>query len=129
MATKVDLTRSLLGLYRDGYGDAVEWKSGPPPRIDGYTIGYVSHTPGADPPHAGEMHPDGDEILVLVSGQIDLVLENWSGHENIPVFPGQAVVVPRGVWHRVTSRQPGRLLHITPGPGGEWRPLRQERAR
>jgi hypothetical protein len=32
-------------------------------------------------------------------------------------------VVPRGVWHKLTLREPGRLLHITPGPRGEARPL------
>jgi hypothetical protein len=32
-------------------------------------------------------------------------------------------VVPRGVWHRVLLVEPSQLLHITPGPGGEHRPL------
>jgi catechol 2,3-dioxygenase-like lactoylglutathione lyase family enzyme len=32
-------------------------------------------------------------------------------------------VVPRGVWHRVTLREPSHLLYLTPGPGGQYRPL------
>jgi hypothetical protein len=32
------------------------------------------------------------------------------------------------VWHRVLVREPGQLLHITPGPKGEWQPVRQSDA-
>jgi len=42
--------------------------------------------------------------------------------------PGQALVVPLGVWHRVVPEEPSQLVHITPGPGGEHRPLRREGA-
>jgi hypothetical protein len=31
---------------------------------------------GTDPPHRGEMHPDGDELLYLVSGSVEIVLED-----------------------------------------------------
>jgi len=122
MADTIDLSQQLLGIGRDGRASLVPWKSGPPPRIDGFVIGAPIMT--RNPPHSGEMHPDADEVLFLISGRIDVVLEE-DGVENIvEVGPGQAVVVPRGTWHRVLLRQPSQLLHITPGPGGEWRPLR-----
>ena len=31
--------------------------------------------------------------------------------------------VPRGVWHRVALREPSHMLYVTPGPGGQYRPL------
>ncbi len=37
--------------------------------------------------------------------------------------PGQAFVVPKGVWHRVDVLEPTHFLHITPGPGSAHRPL------
>jgi hypothetical protein len=37
-------------------------------------------------------------------------------------------VVPRDVWHKLTLREPGQLLHITPGPRGDARPLPAESA-
>lgn len=74
-------------------------------------------------PHGGEMHPDGDELLFLLSGRVDVVLEDGGKHQTIPVGPGEAVVVPRAVWHRVVLRESSHVLHITPGPGGEHRPL------
>jgi homogentisate 1,2-dioxygenase len=126
MSRTLDLSRSILGLGRDGKASVVPWESGPPPRIDGFVIGAPFMTRSA--PHRGEMHPDADEVLFLVSGRVDVVLEE-EGKENIvEVGPGQAVVVPRGVWHRVLVREPSQLLHVTPGPRGEWRPLREGRA-
>lgn len=125
MTRTFDLSRSILGLKRDGKASLVPWESGPPPRVDGFIIG-APFTKG-NAPHGGEMHPDADEVIFLISGRVDVVLEE-DGVENIvEVTPGQAIVVPRGVWHRVLVREPGQLLHITPGPGGEWRPVRQGR--
>lgn len=126
MTRTFDLSRSVLGLKRDGRASLVPWESGPPPRVDGFVIGAPFMT--RNPPHGGEMHPDGDEVLFLVSGRVDVVLEEDGAETIVEVGPGQAVVVPRGVWHRVLLREPSQLLHITPGPGGEWRPPRRDGA-
>ncbi len=74
-------------------------------------------------PHNGEMHPDGDELLYLISGRVDVIIEEDGRERTVELAPGQAFVVPSGVWHRVSLREPSQLLHITPGPGGEHRPL------
>jgi mannose-6-phosphate isomerase-like protein (cupin superfamily) len=76
-----------------------------------------------NPPHGGEVHPDGDEILYLISGGLDVILEEADGDRKVTVKPGEAIVVPKGVWHRVELREPSHLLFITPGPGGAHRPL------
>ncbi len=76
-----------------------------------------------NPPPAGEMHPDGDELLILVSGHVVVVLEEDEGERRVDLRPGQALVVPRGVWHRVELQEKSQLVHVTPGPGGEHRPL------
>ena len=84
----------------------------------------------ANPPHRGEMHPDGDELLFLVSGRIDVVLETGGqqdavGEEQtLELVAGDAIVVPKGVWHRVLMREPSQLVHITPGPGGGVRAMK-----
>jgi mannose-6-phosphate isomerase-like protein (cupin superfamily) len=64
---------------------------------------------------SGEMHPDGDEILVLWSGAMDVVFEQGGEEIMKSLAPGDAFVVPRGVWHRTVVREPSDLLHITPG--------------
>ena len=117
----LDLADTVAGLHRNGAAHEIASRPGPPPRIDGLTIGAPLMT--REPPHAGEMHPDGDELLLLLSGHITVVLEDQEPPRRIALTPGQALVVPRGVWHRVLLGEPSQILHITPGPGGEHRPL------
>jgi mannose-6-phosphate isomerase-like protein (cupin superfamily) len=69
------------------------------------------------------MHPDADELLYLLSGRIRVRLELEDGDRDVGVEAGQAVAVPRGIWHQIYVDEPGQLLNITPGPGGESRPL------
>jgi mannose-6-phosphate isomerase-like protein (cupin superfamily) len=119
---RIDLASEVVGLSRsDRRARLVEQPGGPPQRIDGLTIGAPELT-GPDP-HDGEVHPDGDELLYLVSGAITLTLELPGGHRRLELGPGDAAVVPQGVWHKITLREPGRLIHITPGPNGEARLL------
>jgi mannose-6-phosphate isomerase-like protein (cupin superfamily) len=120
LTSPLTLSEVVIGLRRDGKACLLPIPAGPPDRIDGYTVGAPVMTRPA--PHAGEMHPDGDELLFLVSGQVSVVLEEEGAERVLEVRPGQAVVVPRGVWHRVVPNEPSQLFHITPGPGGEHRP-------
>ncbi|HEX5365598.1 MAG TPA: cupin domain-containing protein [Acidimicrobiales bacterium] len=69
-----------------------------------------------------EVHPDGEEILYLATGAIDLILERGDG-ERIELRAGQCCTVPRGVWHRQEVVEPAELFFSTPGPRTEHRPL------
>jgi mannose-6-phosphate isomerase-like protein (cupin superfamily) len=124
---RIDLTREVVGFDRaDGRARLVEQVAGrPPQRIDGFTIGAPQIA--GDPPHDGEMHPDGDELLFLVEGEVTVTLELADGNTQVDLGAGDAIVVPRGVWHQITSLAPARLVHITPGPNGDARPLRTQR--
>lgn len=74
-------------------------------------------------PSNWEMHPDGEEILYLVSGAMDVVLEAGDGDWVVQLRPGTACVVPRGVWHRQVIAGPSDLLALTYGRGTEHRPI------
>ena len=117
-----DLAQQTVGLEREsGQAVFVARNPGRPPnRIVGYTVQCSAL--GGPPPHGGEMHPDADELLYLVSGRIRLSLELPGGDRQVDVEAGQAIVVPRGTWHQIHAEEPGRLLNITPGPGGQARP-------
>jgi mannose-6-phosphate isomerase-like protein (cupin superfamily) len=119
----IDLSLVVIGLDRaDRRARIVEQKRGrPPERIDGLTIGAPELT--GDAPHDGELHPDGDELLYLISGAVSVRLELPDGDRIVELAAGDALVVPRGTWHKITLREPGRLIHITPGPHGDHRPL------
>ena len=70
-----------------------------------------------------EMHPDGDEVLTLISGQFDVILDEVGAERTISLTPGMGALVPRGVWHRMIINVPGELLFLTPGDTTEHRPL------
>jgi mannose-6-phosphate isomerase-like protein (cupin superfamily) len=70
-----------------------------------------------------ERHPAGEEVVVLLSGRVDLVQEVDGAERTIPMVPGQAVINPQGVWHRSVVHEPGDALFITPGLGTEHRPV------
>jgi mannose-6-phosphate isomerase-like protein (cupin superfamily) len=118
-----ELSGQIVGLERetgravlvDRASWATEW------RINGYTI-ESSEVDGA-PMHGGEVHPDADELLYLVSGRIRVRLELEDGDREAVVRAGQALAIPRGTWHLIVVDEPGQLINVTPGPGGQSRPL------
>jgi mannose-6-phosphate isomerase-like protein (cupin superfamily) len=116
----------VANIGRDGTITITSAPPGPPQRIDGYTIGAIPRLDGA-PPHRGEVHPDGDELLYVVSGTIELILDDGDeqviGMETkVVLHAGDAYVVPRGVWHQLETVEPTHLVHVTPGPNGGHRP-------
>lgn len=70
-----------------------------------------------------EMHPDGDEVLTLLSGQCDIILDADGVETIIALKPGKSALIPQGVWHRMVINIPGELLFLTPGDATEHRPL------
>jgi mannose-6-phosphate isomerase-like protein (cupin superfamily) len=69
-----------------------------------------------------ERHPAGDELVVVLSGQSELIQEVDGEQRHLDMEPGRAVINPRGVWHTVNVREPGTALFITPGRGTQHRP-------
>lgn len=69
-----------------------------------------------------EMHPNGEEVVLLLAGRVDFVSEVEGGELCQPLrSAGEYVVVPRGTWHRAEVKQPSRLLFITAGEGTQHR--------
>jgi hypothetical protein len=70
-----------------------------------------------------ERHPAGDEVVMLVSGAAEFLLEMPQGIQSVRLQEaGSYVLVPRGIWHTAKARQPTLMLFITPGAGTEHRP-------
>lgn len=70
-----------------------------------------------------EMHPEGDEILFLLSGAIDIVFETKDGEQVTQLTAGKACVVPKGVWHKHVVVSPGDELALTYGRGTQHKPV------
>ena len=117
--TPIDASQFCFNIDRDLSVSAARQEPGPPRRIDGMTVGIV--TMEQDAPHGGEVHPDGDEILYVISGAVSVIGDS-NPDEPLHLGPGDACIVGRGEWHQVRVLEPVQLLHITPGPGGDHRP-------
>jgi hypothetical protein len=75
-----------------------------------------------DWPH-WEMHPEGEEIVILVSGAIDLLLDDGRQQWTVELRPGANTWINRrGVWHRGLVREPSELVFLTAGRGTQHRP-------
>ena len=92
----------------------------PPVPFSGITFGVA--TMSENSPHGGEIHPDGDEVLYLISGRVKVVFLD-SDEEDIEVEPGDGLVVPKGMWHRVDIIEPSQIVYLTPGPNNQFRPV------
>lgn len=69
-----------------------------------------------------EMHPNGDEIVCLISGDVEFSLRNGDGERQFRLrSPGDFVVVPKGVWHTAHVKKSAQLMFVTPGEGTEHR--------
>jgi quercetin dioxygenase-like cupin family protein len=117
--TPVNVSAEVFDIRRDLSVSTRARKPGPPERIDGMTMGIVSMS--GDAPHGGEVHPDGDEILYVLSGRLRVTGE--SDAEAVELGPGDACIVAKGEWHRVAVLEPAQFVHIAPGPNGDHRPL------
>ncbi len=73
-------------------------------------------------PDSWEMHPEGDELLHLLGGAIDLVLDEPDGEQRIRLEGGQSCIVARGTWHCLLLREPSILMFVTPAGGTRMRP-------
>jgi uncharacterized cupin superfamily protein len=69
-----------------------------------------------------EMHPNADEFVYLLSGSVELLLEQATGVQSVILNGRGAVVIPRGIWHTAKVPAASRMLFVTMGSGTEHRP-------
>lgn len=62
-----------------------------------------------------EMHPQGDEMVYLLSGEATLILRLQQGDVEIPLSPNRGHLIPKGIWHTAHTAVPCQALFITHG--------------
>jgi mannose-6-phosphate isomerase-like protein (cupin superfamily) len=78
----------------------------------------ISQHSFSEPWPTWEIHPEGDEIVYLLSGDTDFVLKLPGGERTVRVHaPNSYVVVPKGTWHTARPHAPTTMLFVTPGEG------------
>jgi quercetin dioxygenase-like cupin family protein len=69
-----------------------------------------------------EMHPNGDELVLCVSGRITLHQEVGGEHRTVTLQAGEAVVNPPGAWHTADVDAAATAVFVTAGTGTQVRP-------
>jgi hypothetical protein len=90
---------------------------------DGAEGRLVVISPQAETWDFWERHPAGEEVVVLLTGRIDVVQELDGVEVVTSLHPLEAIINPTAVWHRSVVHEPGTALFITPGMGTEHRPI------
>jgi mannose-6-phosphate isomerase-like protein (cupin superfamily) len=85
-----------------------------PELMDGRTLALY-HVNDPDDVHypVWEMHPEGDELLILASGSLSVEFRRGEMERTAPLPPQAAFIVPAGIWHRLIVHEPSVLIAIT----------------
>jgi mannose-6-phosphate isomerase-like protein (cupin superfamily) len=105
--------------------DAQFWQKIASGQLGSFRNEYLVTTQGCetDWPH-WEMHPNGDEVVCLLSGACVFIFDVGTTERRVPMEgTGSFVIVPKGTWHTAKVAQPCRLLFITAGEGTQHRAL------
>jgi mannose-6-phosphate isomerase-like protein (cupin superfamily) len=66
-----------------------------------------------------ERHPDGDELLQVLEGGVEVTVLTEAGPLRATIAMGSIFVVPRGLWHRQIASARTTLLFATALQGSE----------
>lgn len=70
-----------------------------------------------------EVHPEGDELVVCLSGEMTLIQERPDGTLHSETLrAGQYLINPAGVWHTADIPDTASALFVTAGEGTQNRP-------
>ncbi len=97
------------------------------PEVNGagaFSGGVVSLEPGQG--HARHNHPEAEEIIFIVSGDGEQMVEDERGEPRVqPVGPGSTIYVPQGRFHATRNIGAGSMrLFVVYSPAGPERALR-----
>lgn len=79
-------------------------------RLEDRLLGVMRFS-GATP---WERHPDGDELLHVLDGEVDVTVLTDDGPVDVVVPAGSLFVCPRGLWHRQTPKAAATVFFATP---------------
>jgi quercetin dioxygenase-like cupin family protein len=68
-----------------------------------------------------EMHPNGDELVLCVDGEVTLHQEIGGERRTVKLRSGEAVINPPGAWHTADVEARATAVFVTAGMGTEIR--------
>jgi len=85
-------------------------------------------------PDCWEIHPDGDELLLVTSGELDVevVTQKYNGEDTVAdnantevatIYGGELLIVPKGHWHKIILKKESDLVVATFGGNSKMSPV------
>ncbi|MDH3293505.1 MAG: cupin domain-containing protein [Acidimicrobiia bacterium] len=87
--------------------------------VDGRLVSLHTFT---EPWDVWEMHPKGDEVVLVLDGVMTLHQEVNGQRSSLRLESGEYAINGPGTWHTADVDAPARVLFITAGMGTEHRP-------
>ena len=115
---RVNFDKSILNFDLNFEGNEVAIKAGPPESLAGLNIGITTMI--NSPPHNGEVHHDGEELVYVLAGCLS-VQGDSNLEEEMLLNAGDACLIKSGEWHKISIIKPAKILYVTPGPNNEHR--------
>ena len=76
----------------------------------------------SEPWDSWEMHPEGEELVYCMAGEIRLIQESPDGStRTLTLHAGEAAINPAGVWHTADVPSEATVFFITAGVGTQHR--------
>lgn len=123
--TPIDLTGTYVHL--DDAGSSREIPVGPDfwaqihHRADLHSGRLVTQSHFEQNWDAWEMHPEGEEVLIMTRGHGEVVMQGDQGLVPVVMYAGTALVIPRKTWHTMDVMTPVDMIFITPGKNTQHR--------
>ncbi|NQZ89526.1 MAG: cupin domain-containing protein [Colwellia sp.] len=86
--------------------------------FSGLNVGIISME--TDPPHGGEVHFDGDEIIHVISGVLKVVSDS-NPNESLRLSAGDSCIIKKAEWHKIYVIEKAKLIYITPAKNNDHR--------
>ncbi len=105
-----------INAIRDAFSALSERSNKSLGHFDERAVGIGRYVPGSSP---WEKHNNGDELLYVTDGEVQLEILSDSGESSIePLTTGSLFIVPRGKWHQLTASDHVNILYISPAEDG-----------
>ena len=85
-------------------------------------------------PDCWEIHPDGDELILVTKGEleVEMVTQTYNGEDTVPanlsrktaiLHDGELLIVPKAHWHRIILKKETDLIVATFGGNSKLAPV------
>ena len=125
----MDLTKQYFQLKNNGqaklweassFWDAVMGSNSE--QIDNASEGYLLSSYVFDKNwETWERHPAGDEVVIVVQGQLEIIFDYGERQETTIISEGETFLIPKNTWHTGKVEKPCHAIFLTYGRGTEHR--------